>query len=447
MFENSPVFFSNELKTACAAALKAGQKVMEIYKSDFTVSSKEEKEPFTEADTESEKIIIAEISRFGHPILSEESKDDPKRLGAGKAWIVDPLDGTTDFINRTGEFSVMIAMLENQACVIGVIYQPTAGILYIAERGRGSYKYENGAWQRLEVSREVELGKSRAVMSRSHLAAGERQFLEALGVKRILQSGSAGLKAGLIASGQAELYFTFTDRIKQWDTAAAFMLISEAGGRTTDMRGRELVYNTPEVRHLNGILITNGRIHEAVTNRLIAGSGTVIWFTGLSGSGKTTIANELAGRLESQGKRVKTLDGDAIRSKNHRHLGFFREDIRENNLRIAELAEKEAATHDFVLVTVIAPYSADRALARSIIGDKFVELYANAPIEVCISRDVKGLYSKAKRGELTNLIGFHAESPYETPVRPEIEVRTADLSIGETVDYIIKVLDGRSTVR
>ncbi|MDZ4221407.1 MAG: adenylyl-sulfate kinase, partial [Patescibacteria group bacterium] len=168
--------------------------------------------------------------------------------------------------------------------------------------------------------------------------------------------------------------------------------------------------------------------------------GTVLWFTGLSGSGKSTIAQELAAILETQGKRVCVLDGDAVRAQFKVQLGFSREDIRENNRRIAELAKEEARRFDVVVVPIISPYAEDRAMARAIIGDGFTEVFVNASLEACMARDTKGLYGRAKRGEMDNLIGFSPNNPYEAPENPDVEVKTDALNPEEGVSRIINFL-------
>ena len=165
--------------------------------------------------------------------------------------------------------------------------------------------------------------------------------------------------------------------------------------------------------------------------------GKIVWFTGLSGSGKTTLAKALQKELEAQGKRVAFLDGDEVRQMHGRKLGFSREDIRENNQLIAELAEKKSVDHDFVLVPVIAPYREDRAATRQKLGDKYVEVFVDCPLGVCEARDTKGLYKKARAGELVNFIGVHEESPYEIPDNPECVIKTDRTSIEEGVRMLL----------
>jgi len=166
----------------------------------------------------------------------------------------------------------------------------------------------------------------------------------------------------------------------------------------------------------------------------------VLWFTGLSGSGKTTIASRIACTLGERGARVTMLDGDTVREQFKVQLGFSREDIRENNRRIAELAKEESARFNVVIVSIISPYAEDRTMARSIIGKGFVEVFINASLEACMARDTKGLYGRAQRGEMDNLIGFSPSNPYEAPINPDIEIKTDELSIEQAIIQIINSL-------
>ncbi len=172
----------------------------------------------------------------------------------------------------------------------------------------------------------------------------------------------------------------------------------------------------------------------------MAKTGTILWFTGLSGSGKTTLASALQESLLRHGKTVEILDGDAVRSGVHRHLSFSREDIRENNRRLAELAKVSAEGHDFVIVSVIAPFKEDRAVSRQIVGGDFLEVFLNCPLEVCVSRDVKGLYKKARSGEISNFIGVSKTHPYEAPESPDLMLYTATESKEESLLRVLTFL-------
>ncbi len=167
----------------------------------------------------------------------------------------------------------------------------------------------------------------------------------------------------------------------------------------------------------------------------------VIWFTGLSGSGKSTIALEMKRELEKRNKKVEILDGDVIRNKLTTHLGFTREDIRENNRLIANLAKEMEPKYDYVLIPVISPYRQDREMNRKIIGKEYTEIFIHCPIEKCIERDVKGLYKKALKGEIKNFIGIDTNNPYEPPDSPELTIQTNSENITDSVKKIIFFLD------
>lgn len=175
-------------------------------------------------------------------------------------------------------------------------------------------------------------------------------------------------------------------------------------------------------------------------------SAAVLWFTGLSGSGKTTIANELKRKIENRGYTVRVFDGDDIRNSEHKHLGFTREDIEENNRLIAQLCLKNIDSYDFILVPIISPFLKSREMARKILGDSFIEIYISASLAECMSRDVKGLYKKALRCEIENFIGISVDVPYEIPKAPEIIVDTQKENIDESVEIILNYMQMRKII-
>ena len=161
----------------------------------------------------------------------------------------------------------------------------------------------------------------------------------------------------------------------------------------------------------------------------------VLWLTGLSGSGKSTIAQHLERKLHNEGFFAQVLDGDNIRSGINNNLGFSLEDRQENVRRIAEVARLYLNSGIITLNSFISPTRAIRQMAKDIIGEAdFVEIYVNAPLEVCEKRDVKGLYAKARSGAIKGFTGIDA--PYEAPEQPFIEIRTDEMSIEEAVDAI-----------
>lgn len=158
----------------------------------------------------------------------------------------------------------------------------------------------------------------------------------------------------------------------------------------------------------------------------------LIWFTGLSGSGKSTIANVLEHKLYNEGIKTYTLDGDNVRHGLNKDLTFSPEDRTENIRRIAEVANLMIDAGIVVLAAFVSPYRKDRDNIRDIVKDvNFVEVYINTSIEECEKRDVKGLYKKARAGEIKNMTGISA--PYEAPSNPEVEIKTEEQSIEEAV--------------
>jgi len=252
-----------ETKLAIHAAIEAGKEVMTVYNKEFSSTVKNDNSPLTEADIKSNNIIQKIISIFGYPILSEESTDDKKRLDFQKIWIVDPLDGTTDFIKKTGEFTIMISLLEGKKPILGIIYWPTEDKLFLAQKERGAYILDNDIWSKLSVSNISELSQCKVVGSRHHISDNEQKFLKSMNIFKFTSKGSS-LKVVDVSSGFAELYFTTTNKIKQWDTCASYCIINEAGGKMTDMFGKDLEYNTEKLNHENGLLVSNGLIHEKI---------------------------------------------------------------------------------------------------------------------------------------------------------------------------------------
>ncbi|MDC0927425.1 3'(2'),5'-bisphosphate nucleotidase CysQ [Nitrosopumilus sp.] len=252
-----------ELDIAIKAAQEASNAILEIYKNDYNTFTKSDNSPVTDADLKSNKVINEILSNTKYSILSEEDLDDQSRLLKDMIWIVDPLDGTSDFIDKTGEFTVMIALIQNKKPILGVIAWPTEKTLFVAQKNCGAFRYSNDKWDKISVTQIDELSKCRTVGSRHHLSDKEKKFIKKIAVKNFTSIGSS-LKVGKISSGEAEAYITTTNKMKEWDTAASYCIISEAGGKMTDMVGNELTYNNKDVYHKNGILVSNGLIHDKI---------------------------------------------------------------------------------------------------------------------------------------------------------------------------------------
>lgn len=166
----------------------------------------------------------------------------------------------------------------------------------------------------------------------------------------------------------------------------------------------------------------------------------VLWFTGLSGSGKTTIANMLRKELENAGKEVMVIDGDVIRSTSHKKLNFTPEHIKENNRLIALMCYNNLCKYDIILVPIISPFRESRNSARKLLFPCFVEVYISTDIKECIRRDTKGLYKKALAGLIDNFIGIAPDVPYEIPDNPEIKIDTGNEDSLASANRILKYI-------
>jgi len=182
-------------------------------------------------------------------------------------------------------------------------------------------------------------------------------------------------------------------------------------------------------------------INQAAREELLQQKGCVIWFTGLSGSGKSTVANQVATNLHQSGRMTYVLDGDNIRHGLNKNLGFSPQDRQENIRRIGEVAKLFADAGLITTTAFISPYRQDRDEVRNILpSGRFVEVFVDCPLEVCESRDPKGLYKKARAGELKGFTGIDA--PYEAPNNAELVVNTDDLDLSactqKVIDYLLK---------
>ena len=186
---------------------------------------------------------------------------------------------------------------------------------------------------------------------------------------------------------------------------------------------------------------TNIVWHEASVDRQARASkrghnSSILWFTGLSGSGKSTIANAVEKKLALMNRHTFLLDGDNVRHGLNRDLGFTETDRIENIRRIGEVAKLMADAGLIVLTAFISPFRAERKMVRDMLPEgEFVEIFVDTPLEVAEQRDVKGLYRKAREGKLKNFTGI--DSPYEAPENPEIRVNTVDMTVEEAADHII----------
>jgi len=249
------------LKSAIKASMEAGEKILEVYNKDFEVEYKDDRSPLTMADKKSHNVIAAYLSGTDYPVLSEEGKSIPfdKRKEWKTFWIVDPLDGTKEFIKRNGEFTVNIALVENNVPVLGVIYIPVQQSLYFAGVNLGSYKVSNvvttdnhdllseylAKGEKLPVSNSNETYT--IVGSKSHMTTETEEFISELkkvhGKIEVMSKGSS-LKICMVAEGKADIYPRFAPTM-EWDVAAGHAIVKYSGKNIYIAKtNSELTYNT-----------------------------------------------------------------------------------------------------------------------------------------------------------------------------------------------------------
>ena len=263
--------FSRELEVAQQLAREAGALIRAFQSHGLTVDRKAENEPVTEADRQANALLVAGLSAAfpDDGLLSEEEPDDGSRLRKERAWMVDPLDGTKDFIRGWDGFATMIGLLEGTRPVLGVVYQPLGDRLYFATRSDGAFLVEGGAApRRLQVSTVRALADIRMVASRSNRDERIDKVRAGLGIRDELNVGSVGLKLGLIARGERDLYVNPNPHAKLWDSCGPEAILVEAGGRLTDGRGALLDYRAAYLRHEHGLVASNGLVHDEVIARL-----------------------------------------------------------------------------------------------------------------------------------------------------------------------------------
>lgn len=257
---------TKELEFASRLAREAATIVNTFYIGSSEVRYKSGDEPVTEADRSANQHIVTRLSAAfpEDGILSEESKDDFVRLQKSRVWIVDPLDGTKEFIARNGEFSIMIGLAVEGKPVLGVIQQPATGLLYAGAIDQGAFMYEDGERIDLTVSDCGVIRDMILVSSRSHRQQIVDRIRAQLNITRERVSGSVGLKVGLITRQLADLYIHPSPGCKEWDLCAPQALLEAAGGRITDCWGNPIRYNRRDVRAHNGLIATNGVLHDQV---------------------------------------------------------------------------------------------------------------------------------------------------------------------------------------
>lgn len=229
-------------------AVDAGVKILEVYETNFDVDEKDDRSPLTAADLAAHKTIVEGLGRLTPdiPILSEESASIPytERASWEWYWLVDPLDGTREFIKRNGEFTVNIALIHSGQVALGVVYVPVKRVTYYACREGGAFRREGDHEAQSISVRDLQPGPVIVAGSRSHRGDSLNRFLENIGEHEMISMGSA-LKSCLVAEGRADIYPRLGPT-SEWDTAAAQCVVEEAGGKVTGLDMQPLRYNTKD---------------------------------------------------------------------------------------------------------------------------------------------------------------------------------------------------------
>jgi 3'(2'), 5'-bisphosphate nucleotidase len=228
-------------------------------------------EPVTIADREASAIVVAALQGAfpADVVISEEAADDPRRNDPGaRVWYVDPIDGTKDFIRGAAGFAVMIGLCVDARPTLGVVYQPVGDRLFWAQIGHGAWSIDADGERPLTCSTVANLDEVRLVASKSHRTGQIDQVKDALGIVDEMNIGSVGLKIGLIALGVRDLYVNPSSQSKAWDTCAPEAILTAAGGRISDLWGKPLRYDVPDLRNSRGLIASNGVIHDAVLAKL-----------------------------------------------------------------------------------------------------------------------------------------------------------------------------------
>lgn len=261
--------YHHELEVALRLAHEAGRAIMGYYQTGLPVDLKAGDEPVTAADRTADALIAAGLRDAfpGDGLLTEESEDDLSRLDRERVWIVDPLDGTTEFINETGEFAVQIALTKGGYPALGVVYQPAKDRLFHAVRSQGAFQVYDGQVSRLRVSTEADPALMCLVASRTHYSPFIEVARQALGIASADRVGSVGLKVGMVARAACDLYLATTVS-KEWDLCAPHALLLEAGGALTNLCGERLIYNKRDVTECTGLIASNGLAHDQIVETL-----------------------------------------------------------------------------------------------------------------------------------------------------------------------------------
>lgn len=387
------------------------------------VRAKGDGSPVGRADTEAHAVIAAGLHALAPdvPVVSEEGEitDAAARAGWTTWWLVDPLDGTKEFLAGVPDYTVNIALIHDGVPVAGVVHASGRGVTYFGAAGQGSWRRRDGLTARL-IATPIAPGRPLTVVeSRSHGSPDMVAFLAPYRVGARVAIGSS-LKFCLVADGTADVYPRLGPTM-EWDVAAGDAVWRWAVNDGAAPHLSSLTYGKADLR--NGAFVVG----------YLPPPPAVLWLTGLSGAGKTTIAQALVSRLTAAGAEAELIDGDVMRQV-FPGTGFSRADRDAHVRRIGYLASRLEAHGTTVVASLISPYRDSRAFVRAACR-RFVEIHVATDLAECERRDPKGLYRKARAGEITQFTGL--DDPYEPPDAAEIVIDTMTESAAAAADRIL----------
>jgi 3'(2'), 5'-bisphosphate nucleotidase len=393
-----------------ALAEAAGRAIQAVPREGAGVETKGDGSPVTRADRAAHAVIVAGLAELtpAVPVLSEEGAHAAaaERAAWTTFWLVDPLDGTKEYLNGVPDYTVNIALVHDGVPVAGVVHAPARAVTYHGAQGQGSWRHRDGLTARIIATPPAPGAALRIAESRSHRSPEIEGFLAPYRVGERVAIGSS-LKFCLVAEGTADAYVRLGPTMA-WDVAAGDAILRWAVEGSTP-HPSTLTYNTATLKN------------PAFVAGFLPPPPAVLWLTGLSGAGKTTIALALQRHLAALGAAVELVDGDAMRAQ-FPGTGFSRTERDAHVRRVGYLASRLEAHGVMVVAALISPYRDSRAFVRGLCRD-FVEIHVATDLAECERRDPKGLYARARAGTLTEFTGI--DDPYEAPAHPDIRIDTA----------------------
>jgi len=414
------------LESVVDIARQAGREILARAGSRDAPDVKADGSPVTDCDRAAHAYIVEALARLDAsiPIVSEESgvPSPQTRADWTRFWLVDPLDGTKEFIAGLPDYTVNIALIEvangHGEPVLGVVHAPAMGVTYWAARGTGAWRQQGDAAAVRIWSRPPAAGAPlRLIESRSHRSPDLDAFASRWPVSERIAVGSA-IKFCWIAEGRADAYPRFTP-IMEWDVAAGDCVFRQSGA--AGALYSPLAYNHPDLR-LPGFVVG-----------FTPPPAAVVWFTGLPGSGKTTLARAVQDRLSQLGAATERLDGDEIRTI-FPDTGFSRDARDAHVRRVGHLASRLEYHGVTSLVALVSPYRESRDFVRRLCR-RFIEVHVSTPLAECERRDPKGLYRQARAGQVSELTGLG--DVYEPPVSPDLTIDTTALAAEAAADLVL----------